>query len=91
MDELIKEQSKEEDNEINERSSIFEMLLDNIIMIFTFFLQPFVVLVFWITYDESLILSKYGISSNTVILYLLSAVVIAIFTIINVILIFHLL
>ena len=67
------------------------MLLDNIILIFTFFLQPFVVLVFWITYDESQILSKYGISSNTVILYLLSAVVIAVFTIINVVLIFHLL
>lgn len=70
---------------------MFEMLLDNILLLFTFFLQPFVVLVYWITYDESAILSNYGISPNVVILYLLSAVVIAFFTIINMILIFHLL
>ena len=67
------------------------MLLDNIILLFTFFVQPFVVLVYWITYDESKILNSYGISSSVIILYLLSAITIAAFTIINVILICHLL
>lgn len=76
---------------MEEASVIFEMLLDNILLLFTFFLQPFVILVYWITYDESTILNNYGISSNVVILYLLSAIVIAFFTIINMILIFHLL
>lgn len=76
---------------MEQASTMFEMLLDNILLLFTFFLQPFVVLVYWITYDESAILSNYGISPNVVILYLLSAVVIAFFTIINMILIFHLL
>lgn len=61
------------------------------LLLFTFLLQPFVVLVFWVTYDESRILSNYGISLSVVILYLLSAIVIAFFTIINMIMIFHLL
>lgn len=61
------------------------------LLFFTFLLQPFVVLVFWVTYDESRILSNYGISYGVVILYLLSAIVIAFFTIINMIMIFHLL
>jgi len=54
-------------------------------------MQPFVVLVFWLTYYESAFLSNYGITFNTVILYLLSAVVIGVFSVINIILIFHLL
>ena len=76
---------------MEERSYIFEMLMDSIILLFTFFVQPFVVLVYWITYDESRILNSYGIASNVVILYLLSAITIATFTSLNVILIFHLL
>lgn len=54
-------------------------------------LQPFVILVYWMTYDESGVLANYGISYGVVILYLLSAVVVAIFTIMNMIMIFHLL
>ncbi len=67
------------------------MLMDNILTLLTFFIQPFVVLVFWLTYEETNILFSYGISYTTVILYLLSAVVIAAFSITNVILIFHVL
>lgn len=48
-------------------------------------------MVFWVTYDESMVLKNYGISLGVVILYLLSAIVIAFFTIINMIMIFHLL
>lgn len=70
---------------------MFELLMDNIILIFTFFLQPFVILVYWVTYEESAVLENYGITPDTVILYMLSALVIAVFTIFNVIIIFHLL
>jgi hypothetical protein len=76
---------------MEEESKMFELLMDNILLLFTFLLQPFTILVYWITYDESAILSNYGITSDTVILYLMSAAVIAIFTMINVIIIFHLL
>jgi len=76
---------------MEEQSKMFELLMDNLLLLFTFILQPFTILVYWITYDESAVLSNYGISSDTVILYLLSAVVIAAFTIANVIIIFHLL
>lgn len=70
---------------------VFEILLDNTLLFFTFLLQPFVVLVFWVTYDESSLLSNYGMDYEVVILYLLSAVVIAFFTIGSMVMIFHLL
>ena len=70
---------------------IFEFLVDNVALIYTFLLQPFVVFALWVTYDESAILSEYGISLNTVVLYNLSAIVIGLFSVINVILIFHIL
>ncbi len=82
--------NKEED-EIAQNSTIFEMLIDVLMMLFVFILQPFVVLVFWITYEESSILANYGINSDTVVLYLLNALVIACFTVLTVILIYHLL
>lgn len=70
---------------------MFEILLDNMLLFFTFILQPFFILVAWVTYDESGILNNYGISNRVVILYLLSAVVIMCFTVVNMIMIFHLL
>jgi hypothetical protein len=60
-------------------------------MIYTFLVNPFVVFIIWIVYDESQILSKYGISYNTVVLYILSALVIGVFSVINIIMIFHML
>ncbi len=59
--------------------------------VFTFFIQPIVVLLFWLTYDENNVLNNYGISYNTVVLYFLSAIVVFIFSIINIIMIFHVL
>jgi len=67
------------------------MLIDNISSIFTGSLQPFVVLIFWITYDESKVLDNYGISYNNVIFYLLSSLVITAFTCVNVVIILHVL
>jgi len=60
-------------------------------MIYTFLVNPFAVFIFWLTYDESAILKKYGIVYNTVVLYILSALVIGFFSVINIIMIFHIL
>lgn len=60
-------------------------------MIYSFLVNPFVVFMFWITYDESYVLQAYGIVYNTVVLYILSALVIGIFSVINIIMIFHIL
>ena len=60
-------------------------------MIYTFLVNPFVVFIIWIVYDESQILTNYGISYNTVVLYILSALVIGVFSVINIIMIFHML
>lgn len=60
-------------------------------MIYTFLVNPFVVFILWIVYDETKILTNYGISYNTVVLYILSALVIGVFSVINIIMIFHML
>ena len=60
-------------------------------MIYTFLVNPFVVFIFWLTYDESAILLLFGIVYNTVVLYILSALVIGVFSVINIIMIFHIL
>jgi hypothetical protein len=76
---------------MEKESNIFELLLDHMAMIYTFLVNPFVVFIFWLTYDESAILDKYGIVYNTVVLYILSALVIGVFSVINIIMIFHIL
>lgn len=60
-------------------------------MIYTFLVNPFVVFIFWLTYDENAVLEAYGIVYNTVVLYILSALVIGVFSVINIIMIFHIL
>ena len=76
---------------MDRESDIFEILLDHMAMIYTFLLNPFVVFIFWLTFDESAVLSKYGIVYSTVVLYILSALVIGVFSVINIIMIFHIL
>ena len=53
--------------------------------------QPMVVLMLWITYETSSILSKFSIAYENCILYLLSSIVLALFYQINIIIIFHVL
>jgi len=56
-----------------------------------YMVQPMVVLILWITYNSSGILSDFNISKQTCILYLLSSIILAVFYQINVIIIFHIL
>ncbi len=60
-------------------------------MIYSFLVNPFVIFIFWLPYDESGILDNYGIVYNNVVLYLLSALVIGVFSVINIIMLFHIL
>lgn len=76
---------------MEEESKIFEVLLDHMGIIYTFLFNPFVLFIMWIVYDESQILSNYGITYSTVVLYILSAIVIGVFSVINIIMIFHML
>lgn len=57
-------------------------------IIYTCSLNPFIVFLLWIIYDESQVLANYGMTYSTVILYLLSALVIGVFNVINIILVF---
>lgn len=57
-------------------------------IIYTYALNPFIVFLLWVVYDESQILANYGMTYSTVILYLLSALVLGLFSVINIILVF---
>ena len=56
-----------------------------------YWLQPIVVLMLWITYNSSGILSNFSIASQNCILYMLSSVILAISYQLNVFIIFHVL
>ena len=56
-----------------------------------YWLQPIVVLMLWITYNSSGILSNFSIASQNCILYMLSSVILAISYQFNVFIIFHVL
>ena len=60
-------------------------------MIYTFLVNPFMVFIFWITFEESAVLKLFGIVYNTVVLYILSGLVIGMFSVFNIIMIFHIL
>jgi|JI61114C2RNA_FD_contig_21_332894_length_831_multi_3_in_0_out_0_2 hypothetical protein len=54
-------------------------------------LQPFAILTLWLTYNQSLILQNYVIDYKYTPIYLLSAVMIGLFTIVNMVALFFLL
>jgi hypothetical protein len=54
-------------------------------------LQPFAIFILWLTYDESQILTDYIIPEKFTSIYLLSAVFIGLFTIVNMVVLFFLL
>lgn len=54
-------------------------------------LQPFAILTLWLTYNQSLILQNYVIAYKYTPIYLLSAVMIGLFTIVNMVCLFFLL
>ena len=56
-----------------------------------YWLQPIVVMMLWITYNSSSILSNFSIASQNCILYMLSSVILAISYQFNVFIIFHVL
>jgi hypothetical protein len=56
-----------------------------------YMLQPAIVLLMWITYSTSSILSSFAIALPNCILYLLSSVILAVFFQINIVLVFHVL
>jgi hypothetical protein len=53
--------------------------------------QPFAILTMWLTYNESLILQNYVIAEKFTTIYLLSAVMIGVFTVLNMVVLFFLL
>lgn len=78
--------------EHEERNNItLEFTADLFGMPLSLILQPFAIFALWLTYNQSLILQNYVIDSKYTPIYLLSAVVIGVFTIINMIALFFLL